>query len=132
MDFAPDPEVVVSEQADADCLPIFDAQGQPTATVQRQFANGEAINFVLKRAGQPISACFTYRNYEPCVGDRRCGAIRSAAEWLCAAGCVQRTCHVSTAESHPTLSGTRGKPSLHPACRSVGLTRFVTMEHFPL
>ena len=131
MDFALDPEVVVSEQADADCLPIFDAQGHPTATVQKQFANGEAINFVLKRAGQPISACFTYRNYEPVweIGGvwsdpqaRRSGFARRVV--ASALATLARQNRIPRYQVHEA-----NLPSIHLA-EALGLTRFVTLEHF--
>lgn len=129
--FVPDPAVQITHAVDEASLAMYESQGHPRATVQRQFADGEAIHFALYQQGQPVSLCFTYRNYDKIweIGgvwsdpaQRRKGyARRVVATALHTLTQGQRLPRYQVHETNHA--------SIYLA-QSLGLIRFVEIEHF--
>ncbi|MFN8439201.1 MAG: GNAT family N-acetyltransferase [Caldilineaceae bacterium] len=129
--FVPDPEVHITHTVDEASLTMYESQGHPRATVQRQFADGEAIHFSFYQQEKPVSLCFTYRNYDKVweIGgvwsdpaQRRKGyARRVVATALHTLTQKQRTPRYQVHETN--------RASIQLA-ESLGLIRFVEIEHF--
>lgn len=129
--FASDPDVRVSESVDDECLAIYDSQGHPSATVGKQFANGEAINYVLRREGKAISACFTYRNYEPVWEIGGVWTDPSARRGGYARRVVATALHSLAQQNRtPRYQVHEANLSSIQLAESLGLTRFVKIDHF--
>jgi predicted GNAT family acetyltransferase len=129
--FAPHPAVVITTQIDERLYPHFAAQGHDADELHRYFADGQARAFTLYQADEPIAACFTYRNFEQIheIGgvftlpsERRKGyaqkVVTTAVHSLLTRGCLPR--YQVHEENQPSIA----------LAEQIGLTRFVTVEHW--
>jgi RimJ/RimL family protein N-acetyltransferase len=129
--YQPSPEVVVTTQPDEACLTIYEQQGHTRSSVDAAFASGTAFACTLYQAERPLATCFAYENYGPVweIG----GVYTDPAARRQGYGA-----RVVTAALHALLAERRipryqvhehNAPSIRLA-QALGLTPFVTMEHF--
>lgn len=132
-EWPPVDDVAVSEALDERSLAIFVARGHNRADVRRRFEAGQAVSFVVERAGEPLALCYVYQNFGPvweiagvytAREARRNGlgrrVVAAALHTLTRRGLTPRY-HVNEANA----------PSVGLA-EALELVPFVTIEHFLL
>lgn len=129
--FAPDPEVMAAAAVDKRLLAHFAAQGHDQGEIERYFADGQGRSFTLYQQNAPLAACFTYQNFDTIheIGgvftlpsERRKGYARRVVQ-SAVHGLLQRSLrprYQVHAENQPSIA----------LAEQIGLTRFVTVEHW--
>ncbi len=128
--FRPHPSVVTSAALDARVLPCYQANGYTPGEMEGFFKHG-ALSFTIYDGAQPLSTCFTFKNYDKIweIGgvytaptQRRKGLARlvveAALDAVLSRGYIPR---YQVAETNI--------PSMRLAETS-GLTEFVVVEHY--
>jgi GNAT superfamily N-acetyltransferase len=128
--FRPHPLVVTSAALDERVLPCYRANGYTLGELEGFFKHG-ALSFTIYDGAQPLSTCFTFKNYDKIweIGgvytdpaQRRKGLARLVVE--AALYTVLSRGHVPRYQAAET-----NIPSIHLAETS-GLTKFVVAEHY--
>jgi GNAT superfamily N-acetyltransferase len=128
--FRPHPSVVTSAALDERVLPCYQANGYTPGELEGFFKHG-ALSFTIYDGAQPLSTCFTFKNYDKVweIGgvytdpaQRRKGLARLVVET--ALYTVLSRGHVPRYQAAET-----NIPSIHLAETS-GLTKFVVAEHY--
>lgn len=124
------PRVIVSNELDERCLPLYGANGYMPEEVRTHFAHG-AISFVLYEGKAPVSTCFAFANFQSIweiaglhtVPDRRRRGyarevVGTAVGVLCSRS---RT---------PRYQVREDNVASRQLAASVGLVQFLKTEHF--
>jgi len=129
--FALSRRVRVSECVDEPCFALYAAQGHSREDMARYFAAGGALAFTIYQAATPIATCFTYPNFgnvyeiagvHTIPSERRKGYARLLAESA-----------LHTLAQRQSIPRYQVHEDNHASIRlaeSIGLRRFVTMEHW--
>lgn len=122
--------VCITDCLDSHCLPLYAANGYSSDEVREYFARG-AFAATVYEQGDPLSTCFCFPNY---------GAVWEIAGVHTVASCRRRglaRCVVEAALDELLGRGLVPRYQVHednlPSIRlaeAVGLTRFLTTEHF--
>ena len=124
--------VVVSEKLDETLLPLYARNGYQDDEVQAYFSAKEAISFAIyNKQGEPISACFAFRNFKDVweigavhtlTSERKKGYAKEVVET--ALKVLQRRTYAPRYQTHEDNT-----PSIRLA-QSLALDKFLTMEHY--
>jgi len=122
--------VEVSEQIDEACYPLYAAQGHYPDDLA-QYAIAGLLTFAVYRDASPIAACFAYRNFDTVYEiagvytvprERRKGHARQL---------VETALHTLAKRQYiPRYQVHEANHASTRLAESVGLRRFVTMEHW--
>ncbi len=126
-----DPAVLVAEHPDPRVFGLFVAQGQHPDELRGLFAAGHALAFSIDEGGAPAAACLAYRNHGPVYEIGGLVTLPHARRRGLARRLVQTAlCELARRDAIPRYQVHEDNLPSVALAESLGLTRFLTMEHW--
>jgi GNAT superfamily N-acetyltransferase len=128
--FRPSGDVRVTEQIDPACYALYAEQGHSPQDLA-QYAAAGTLGFAVYRDAAPIASCFAYRNYDTVHEIAGVYTLPSHRRHGHARQIVETALHtLARRQFIPRYQVHEGNHASIQLAESIGLRRFVTMEHW--